>query len=159
MGNVAAPFLAGFSLTVFVITLTLKEGAARWPDLALLLFMLAAFILIATVQFMFWARHHLVTPRDLMDWYPDWMQPFRRTQLSRYLRVGNGRFRRRANVARVLYGLGLLCLFAGLTILAVPPEVARTPALRWAAVWVGSAATVAEFVWVVLALTSGRLRP
>ncbi|MBT2369477.1 hypothetical protein J7E88_30430, partial [Streptomyces sp. ISL-10] len=63
MGNVASPFLAGFSLAVSVQTLSLQPGATRWREAALLLLVLAAVSLIFTVQAMFWARQHLVTPK------------------------------------------------------------------------------------------------
>ncbi|MFC1410736.1 hypothetical protein ACEZCY_16565 [Streptacidiphilus sp. N1-12] len=153
MGNVAAPFLAGFSLTVSVITLTsLAPGTARWPDLALLLFMLAAFQLIATVQFMFLARQYLAAPKDLAEWYPDWHQDYRQEQLAGILRRERGQFTSWANVARAAYSGGVLCLAAGLTVLAVPPDWEHVSVLRWAAVLVGGAATLGEAAWVVLAL-------
>ena len=56
MGTIAAPLLAGFSLAAMVQTLTITTSAARWPDAALVLFMLAAVLFVATLQAMFWAR-------------------------------------------------------------------------------------------------------
>jgi hypothetical protein len=156
MGNVAAPFLAGFSLAVTVQTLSLPPGTTRLRDLSLLLFLLAAVLLIATVQAMFWARQYLVAPKDLMDWYPDWPQPYRRQGLTAIMKCDNARFRKWSNAARVTYDFGLLCLLSGLTMLAVPPGSAHggTSVLRWVAVAIGSAATIVEAAWVCWSLAS-----
>ncbi|MGV9268093.1 hypothetical protein ACWDRR_25910 [Kitasatospora sp. NPDC003701] len=157
MGSVAAPFLAGFSLTISVIILTsLKPDTARWPDQALLLFVLAAFMLISAVQVTFLARYYSVTPKDLMDWYPDWEQEYRRTQLSDILKTQGEKFRHRANIARWLYSAGLLLLTSGLTILAVPPHVDCASNWRWGAVAAGCVMTGVEFGWAVWALRPRR---
>src|SRR5690242_12114963 len=49
MGTIAAPLLAGFSLAAMVQTITINTGQARWPDAALLLFMLAAVLFVTAV--------------------------------------------------------------------------------------------------------------
>ena len=56
MGTIAAPLLGGFSLAGMVQTLTITTSETRWPDAALLLFMLATVLFIATVQFMYVAH-------------------------------------------------------------------------------------------------------
>ncbi|WP_369220579.1 hypothetical protein AB5J52_00080 [Streptomyces sp. R39] len=157
MGSVAAPFLAGFALAVSVQTLSLQSSAVRYRELAELLFLLAAIFLILAVQAMFWARRQLVTPRDLMEWFPDWAHPYRREGLLKDLRESNRSFRKWALVSAAGYDLGLLCLLAGLAVLAVPPE--DSP-LRWAAVAVGSVAVLCEVGWMVRGLGSsiGQIR-
>ncbi|MEU1866794.1 hypothetical protein [Streptomyces gardneri] len=148
MGNVASPFLAGFSLAAYIQALSLAASAVRWRGPSLVLFLAAAGLLIFTVQTTFLARRHLVTPKDLMDWWPDWAQPYRRQDLSRMLREDNRKYRQYTNLARLLFGLGLLCLLSGLTLLAVPPESPCPPATRWMAVGIGSLVTIVEGFWL-----------
>src|SRR5262245_37383958 len=61
MGAIAAPLLGGFSLAAMVQTITLTPSQARWPEAAMVLFLLAAVLFVATVQAMFWAREYQVT--------------------------------------------------------------------------------------------------
>jgi hypothetical protein len=51
MGTIAAPLLAGFSLAAMAQTLTIKTSETRWPDVALLLFMLAAVLFVTSVTY------------------------------------------------------------------------------------------------------------
>jgi uncharacterized membrane protein YdbT with pleckstrin-like domain len=55
MGSVAAPLLAGFSLTLLILVIT-NSDAFRWPGLVLVAFAVSAVTLISVVQFTFWAR-------------------------------------------------------------------------------------------------------
>ncbi|MBN0046926.1 hypothetical protein JS756_22985 [Streptomyces actuosus] len=161
MGTVAAPLLAGFSLSVTVQALRLGAGDVRWPDLAALLFLLAAALLVFAVQAVFWARRHLVTAQDLMAWWPDWEQPYRRSQLIDELKLSKVYFDAWSNRARRAYSLGLLSLLSGLTVVAVPAgPTGAAPNLRWAAVALGTAATLTEAAWVVLGefLTANKLK-
>ncbi|WP_406512746.1 hypothetical protein OG851_27115 [Streptomyces sp. NBC_00161] len=148
MGNVASPFLAGFSLAAYIQTISLATSAVRWRGPSMVLFLSAASLLIFAVQTTFLARRHLVTPKDLMDWWPDWAQPYRRNLLSGMLKEDNKSYRQWTNVARLLFGLGLLCLLAGLTLLAVPPDSPCPPLTRWLTVCVGTLATLAEAIWL-----------
>ncbi|WP_331734998.1 hypothetical protein OG590_39585 (plasmid) [Streptomyces goshikiensis] len=150
MGRNAAPFLAGFSLTASVQTLNLANSAVRWRSLTLLLFVLAAIFLIMAVQAMFWSQRSRVTPKDLMEWWPDWPYRYRQQAMLGILTRGGTTYRRWARAATISYGLGLVCLLAALTVLVVPRECAES-SLRWAAVAAGAFATVGEFCWVVLA--------
>jgi hypothetical protein len=70
-GTVAAPLLAGFSFTLAGLVLQLvPTQVVRWPDLALLLFVIAGFFLIACIQFAFWAERWNISPDDLRMWWP-----------------------------------------------------------------------------------------
>lgn len=149
MGTVAAPLLAGFSLAAMVQTLTITTRQARWPDAALLLFMLAAVFFVATVQLMFWARGYQASPPDLEAWWPDARQSQRMKMLQSEQRWHAAGFRMWSHRARIAYDAAVLCLLAALTLLAVPTESHRqVPVLRWLAVAVGGVAFIIEAIWV-----------
>ena len=149
MGTIAAPLLAGFSLAAMVQTLTITTSEARWPDAALLLFMLAAVFFVAAVQAMFWARGYQTTPQEIKEWWPDATGDRRLTQLRREQKYHAAGFRMWSNRARVTYSAALLCLLAALTTLAVPPEhYGHAQSWRWLAVAVGAVAFIAETIWI-----------
>lgn len=157
MGTIAAPLLAGFSLAAMVGTLTISPSEARWPDVALLLFMLAAVLFVAAVQAMFWARGYQASPPEIQAWWPDATDPQRLAQLQREQKRHTAGFRMWSNRARVTYSAALLCLLAGLTMLAVPPGSYGNAAIsRWLAVAVGAAAFIAESLWVMGSFTNPR---
>jgi len=157
MGTIAAPLLAGFSLAAMVQTLTINATQARWPDIALLLFMLAAVLFVATVQAMFWARGYQANPQEMKDWWPDAKDPERLKQLRREQKRHAAGFRMWSNRARVTYSAALLSLLAALTILAVPPEsYGQSPLWRWLAVTVGAAAFIIEIVWITASFTKAK---
>jgi len=54
MGTVAAPLLAGFSLTLATIVLTSAQQI-RWPGVTLVFATIATATLIGSLQFTFWA--------------------------------------------------------------------------------------------------------
>jgi hypothetical protein len=157
MGTIAAPLLAGFSLAAMAQTVTITTSEARWPDAALLLFMLAAVLFVAAVQAMFWARGYQTTPQEIRDWWPDAADAQRLTQLRREQKHHAAGFRMWSNRARVTYSAALLFLLAALTTLATPPEhYAHTQSWRWLAVAVGAAAFVAEVIWIGGSFTNPR---
>ena len=155
MGTIAAPLLAGFSLAAMVQTLTITTSEARWPDAALLLFMLAAVLFVTTVQAMFWARGYQTNPKEMKDWWPDAADSQRLIQLGREQKRHAAGFRMWSNRARVTYSTALLCLLAALTVVAVPPgSHGQAPTFRWLAVAVGTAAFIAETIWTVGSFTN-----
>lgn len=157
MGAIAAPLLAGFSLAAMAQTLTITTSDTRWPDTALLLFMLAAVLFVATVQAMFWARGYQTSPPEIKAWWPDATVPERLKLLRDEQKWHAAGFRMWSNRARVAYAAALLCLLAALTILAVPAEShGQAPSLRWLAVAVGGAAFIAEALWITGSFTNAR---
>jgi hypothetical protein len=156
MGTFAAPLLGGFSLAAMVQTLTFTSGEARWPDVALLLFLLAATLFIATVQAMFWAREYQANPPEIMGWWPDAEDRHRLRMLrDEQARHAEG-FRMWSNRARVAYSAAVLCLLAGLTVLAVPAGSHGQAPARWAAVAIGVIAFFTEVVWTAASVNTGR---
>jgi len=157
MGTIAAPLLAGFSLAAMVQTITITTGAARWPEVALLLFMLAAVLFVASVQAMFWARQYQASPAEIKDWWPDAADPQRFRLLRREQKWHAAGFRMWANRARVTYSAALLCLLAALTLLAVPAQShGPAPSWRWLAVAVGGTAFAAEAIWIIGSFTNAQ---
>ena len=150
MGTIAAPLLGGFSLASMVLTVTITTSETRWPDAALLLFMLAAVLFVGTLQFMFVARRYQASPSDLKAWWPDAEQPQRMKKLQNEQKWHARGFRRWSRRALVLYRTALLCLQAALTMLAVPAvSHGQVSVLRWSAVAVGGAAFTAQAVWII----------
>lgn len=150
MGNIAAPLLGGFSLASMVLTVTITTSDSRWPDAALLLFMLAAVFFVATVQFMFAARMFQASPPDFKAWWPDAEQPRRMEELQIEQKRHAAGFRMWSHRARVTYRVALLCLQAALTMLAVPAEShGQIHVLRWLAVVVGGAVFIVQAVWTI----------
>lgn len=150
MGNIAAPLLGGFSLASMVLTVTITTSETRWPDAALLLFMLAAVLFVATVQFMFAARMFQASPPDFKAWWPDAEQPQRIKKLQNEQKRHAAGFRMWSYRARVAYRVALLCLLAALTMLAVPAEShGQVSVLRWSAVAVGGAVFIVQAIWTI----------
>jgi len=150
MGTIASPLLAGFCLAATVQTLTITTRDARWPSVALLLFMLASLLFIATLQVMLWAQRYHVVPSELMAWWPDADHARRSEDLRRIQALHAAGFRVWANRARIVYRAAQLCLSAGFTILAVPPESPAQPTLfRWLAVGIGATGFISEAIWIV----------
>jgi hypothetical protein len=150
MGTIAAPLLGGFSLAAMVQTTTIGTGETRWPDAALLLFLLAAVLFVTAVQAMFWARSYQTTPKEIQDWWPDATDPNRLEKLRDEQRWHAKGFRMWADRARATYNAAMLCLLAALTLLAVPAQShVQTAFLRWLAVAVGGVAFIAETTWIV----------
>lgn len=157
MGTIAAPLLGGFSLAAMVQTITINTGETRWPDAALLLFMLAAVLFVTSVQAMFWAREYQTNPQEIKDWWPDAADPKRLKKLRDEQKWHAKGFRMWANRARAIYSAALLCLLAALTLLAVPAQShAQAPILRWLAVAVGGTAFVAETIWITGSFSNTR---
>ena len=151
VGNIAAPLLGGFSLASMVLTVTITTRDTRWPDAALLLFMLAAVLFVATVQFMFVARRYQASPPDFKAWWPDAEQPRRMKELQHEQKWHAASFRRWSGRSLHMYRLALLCLQAALTILAVPPlsHDGQVSVLRWLAVAVGGIVFTTQAIWVI----------
>jgi hypothetical protein len=159
MGTIAAPLLAGFSLAAMVQVLTVNATEARWPDIAFLLFLLAAVAFVGSVQAMFWARGYQVTPQEIKDWWPDANDdPQRMEQLRKEQELHAAGFRMWSSRGRVTYAAGLLCLLAALTMLAVPPGP-HPSVVRWVTVGAGSAAFIVEAVWTAGSFIRPRRRP
>ena len=145
MGSVAAPLFAGFAVVVTVQILTSPE-ITRWPDLALVLTLLAAAALGASVQFAFRARLFAATPPEIEAWWPEpdeATQEMMRAQQRRH----QAAFRVWADRARHAYNVGLLAFLAAIVVVLVPPGDWTT--MRALAAILAAVALTVELAWVL----------
>jgi hypothetical protein len=149
-GTVAAPLLAGFSLTMVTVLLpTISKTSrsfGRWPDLSLGLLLFAAILLIMAVQFAMHARSYQVTPDELMSW---WGRPGGRPSKSMLWnqKVHAGRNRFWARLTQWAYNIGILFLLAALPVTLLPPG--HIQAGRWIVASITALGFIFEFVWFV----------
>lgn len=110
LGGVAAPLLAGFSLSSLLVVAADRQHF-RWPGVTTLLLAVAALVLITAVQFWFRARTHLWSPADVAAWWPD-MTPEREEQLRYEQALNFERWRKGVVWQRRSYNVGIVALFA-----------------------------------------------
>jgi hypothetical protein len=132
IGSVAAPLLAGFSLTFVVYTLTATD-AFRWPNLVLCLMVAAALALIGVVQCAAVARLFSAAP------------PARRGPGGARLLAQHRLWARRAEK---LYNGGILLLLSGVAAALVPPEAAAGLGGRLVAIAVAVAGLLGAALWM-----------
>lgn len=152
-GTVAAPFLAGFSLTCLVLVLQGADESsrsyARPSDLCVILLAAAAVFLVFAVQFALQARAHQVTPSQVFEWWGnDATAPERGAlgDLSDHLAL-NRMWSRRAEAA---YNVGLLLLLGALPLILVPTGPAgEVSAARWVAIGLGVVGFLGEVGWMI----------
>ncbi len=153
MGSVAAPLLAGFSLTLLILIIT-NPDAFRWPGPVLVALAFAAVTLISVVQFTFWARSCTVTPDELKSWWPD-LETEERRVVVRGEQLAHERARRTwSRRARWSYRLGIITLLLGMAIALIPPGHVTTA--RWIASSVVLLGLLFEVLWVIAAFGHNR---
>ncbi|MFF2570980.1 hypothetical protein [Streptomyces sp. NPDC058084] len=154
MGCVAAPFLAGFSLTASLVTLSLLSTVSPWHEWASAMFLAAAVLFLLTVHSTLWARAYMTTAKQIWDWWPErapdevdlaWLRAEQRTH-SRGFDLWSGR-------AVVTYDNGVFLVMLGLTFVVIPSEGHFT-APRVIAICVGGLACLIEVLWRTLARVS-----
>ena len=156
-GTVAAPLLAGFSITLIGLILGAADAhAIRLRGEALTALVLAALLLLACVQCAFWARQYTVTPSQIMEWWPDLGLPGdAATERHEQLRGVQWRYSVLAGCwmgrARWTYHVGILALLAGLDLLLVPLDrgASWNSGWSWLSVAVVSLGFMAELYWTV----------
>jgi hypothetical protein len=147
-GGGAAPLLAGFAVTLVALIIQIA-GSLRWPDLALVVFCLAATLFLHVVHLTARAKGYAVTPDDVRQWYDDYEEPGRREvvawELQHYRQCWLFLVRR----ARIFYNCAMLALFAGLGVLLVPTGPGHLSVLRWVAIGIVGAAAATELLEIV----------
>lgn len=143
--SIAAPLLAGFSLTLCAAVVT-DAQQLRWPGPTLIAGVSAVILLITAVQLGAWARQHNVTPADFQTWFED-------TDSERNYYLGelgreNKSYRRYARLARATYGIGVVMLLAALAIAVAPPPEADQDTARMIAAAMAALAAASETCWV-----------
>jgi hypothetical protein len=158
MGTVAAPLLAGFTLSSTVVLLTLSSGNripfSGWATAA---FGIAVVLFVFSVQFTFLGLLYAASPSERLAWLPHFVgqdpdesahAAAERVQAKD--QVLQYRYFRQAGL---LYDLGVLGYTAGLGLILVPRvwTVARGITLA-----VVTTAFVVEIIWTISSLTRSR---
>jgi hypothetical protein len=157
---VAAPLLAGFSLTLAALSLQLPSTALRWPDELLLLLIGAALAFMTSVQAAFWARSYFVTRVEAEAWWSDGYLPSRQAAIQAERCRERRSYNIWANRCRRTYAAGILLLLGGMALLLVTPEPFwDLPVARLLAVLAIGLTLTLEIVWlvstVIIAATRG----
>lgn len=158
MAGIAAPLLAGFSITLIGVIAQAYEHF-RWPGAALAVLVIAAALLIATVQFGFKARSYLYSAADVQAWRPDFYADERlQNKLAQNQRDDYQNWRRWEHNAGRAYDAAICVLAVGLALTVAPPVLTPTghplgggeAAIRWVAFALALVAGAAELSWIVV---------
>jgi hypothetical protein len=148
-GGIAAPLLAGFSLTT-IAQLVIGRDHPWLSGWATALFALASALLVFAVQFSATALGYAATPSERLDYNPeaalnpDVLKLVRERQWQEMeLRVRYG------GRARFCYNVGLLAFLGGLGLILVPHSAWPWPWGRVAGVAVVSVALLVEAIWIL----------
>ncbi len=149
MGTVAAPLLAGFSITLALFVVQ-AHGSLHWPNVALVLLVVAALTLLGALQATFWARYYSATPPELAGWWeaslnnPDRLRAVQDEQ--RILISGQRTWARRA---RLSYNVGLISLLLAFPVVLVPAGgLANAGFMRCAAILLAFLGFLVEAAWI-----------
>lgn len=151
VGNVAAPLLAGFSVSTIGIVLT-AESAIRWPGAVFIALTLAAASFIMCLQCNFHARPYFYSPAEAADWWSVSDFKERREDIQAEQENDLGIWHIWMNRARRLYNLGVFALWTGIAFALMPP--AREPHTvvlsRWMAVGIAGIVIIIELLWGIM---------
>jgi hypothetical protein len=151
MSTIAAPLLAGFSITLLGVV---AQAAAnfRWPGIAMVLLLISAALLIMCVQCGFWARQYVVSREEASVWFADFAESSRQEQVRleqvAFAKVYEGWARR----AKRLYRFALLALLASLLVVLLPASAGDGSIQsnwRWAGVGIAALVIGFEVLWIV----------
>jgi hypothetical protein len=155
MGTVAAPLLAGFSLTTIVVLLT--AGTMPEREWGITTFAAAATMFMFAMQFTYMGLMYAASPSERVDWMP--RIPGHEPDEAAYdyaARVQAKDFELQEHYftrAGTLYNLGILAYTTGLALILVP----RTWTVpRSIAIAVLSVAFVLEAIWAITDLMGRR---
>jgi hypothetical protein len=153
MSGIAAPLLAGFSLTLAGV-IAASPAQFRWPGADLAVLVVPVVLLVACIQFGFHARGHLYSAADLHDWRPDFIERHERAlklqQAADYAKWSQWERR-----ARVAYNAAIVVLAVAVAMVMTPPTGAAEPQWRWTAAGIALAAAVAEGAWIFFTTQRG----
>lgn len=148
VGGIAAPLLAGFSLTT-VAQLVIGQSRPWLADYAIVLFALAAALLLNTVQFSATALSYAATPSERLDYNPEATRDVEVLRVVRRRQWEEMDLRSRyMKRARFCYNAGLFAFLGGFGLIIVPHRNWPWPAGRLAGVIVVGLSLVVEALWV-----------
>ena len=152
MGSVAAPLLAGFSLTLATLVLQLDDAKLRWRDASLIAMVVAAIAFIMCVQAMFWARLYIASRTDALAWWPDADLVARQRMVHSELRQDRAKYGVWARRAARAYRIGLFALLSGFGLMFVPRDAMTVG--RWLVLALIALAVALELAWVTATTVS-----
>jgi hypothetical protein len=119
-GGVAAPLLAGFSLTSIAFLLTTRTTLPE-ADWVIAAFTLAAASLLSSMRYSFLVLRHSASPAERLGWFPEATIDSVSLDLERQNQAEDMTIAQYySGIAETLYDLGRLAFLAGLTLLLVP---------------------------------------
>jgi hypothetical protein len=148
MSNVAAPLLAGFSITA-IAAVAADSDKFRWPGAALVALTLATILLVASLQFGFHARGYLYSGEDLHAWWTAEELERRSDELQQTQHDHFDLWKQWSAKARLAYNAGIIVLAVGIALLLAPPHsvVHAEAILRWIAAALAGLGALGEFGW------------
>jgi nitrate reductase gamma subunit len=152
-GTIAAPLLAGFTITLMGVVVDVSNDGIRHRDTALLILMAAVTSLLAAIQCAYSARRYMVLPDELTSWWPGALEEGHESTLRQ---AQNEQLAHRllhelwARRFRLTYHAGIVLILVGLAVVLIPPEPKRgdVTAIRWLAVCLAAAAAAGELIWI-----------
>jgi hypothetical protein len=160
IGTTAAPLLAGFAVTLIGLIVTKSQALAE-PNLALVLLVAAALLLISAVQFAFSARRHYIPPGDFVAL----------VQIAEHESLSEADMRssyaesliehvKLLSYVRLTYNAGILFLLGGVTVVLIPPgSLADVSVLRLIAAALVFVGAVVEAVFTLKPALTEALSP
>lgn len=149
-GTVAAPLLAGFAITLAALVIT-SPGDLLLPDLTLTLLVSSAIALLAALQCAFWARQYVVTPSQIIEWWPQLREPSADNkalwdQLRQEQWAHHGLMKLWSRRMNITYNAGIVLLLAALLVLLIPRS--SITILRVVAIVAAAGAIAGELFWI-----------
>jgi hypothetical protein len=149
-----ALFVAAPLLTAAALSLAGVVGGAdthfRWPGPILLLLVVSAVTLIASIQLSYHARLYLYSHGDLVNWYSEeFVRKMARPLYDRQ-KADFEKWEKHNYAAVTCFNVGTVLLGLGIAAALVPPDDGVQAPWRWTAAAVVLVATVADAVWIVV---------
>ncbi|MEH6373230.1 hypothetical protein V7793_02545 [Streptomyces sp. KLMMK] len=157
MLTIAAPLLAGASITLLGVVIEQRD-VFRWADPLLLALVLTVIFMIVAMVWGVGARGHLYSRNDLQDWWGplDMLPPELNEELIREQQSQFARWLKGIRLAMRCFNLGLVLLAVSGILALIPPDHEATPVWRWTAA--GAVAATVVGIGVVRAWPGVRSR-
>ncbi|EPD60848.1 hypothetical protein [Streptomyces sp. HGB0020] len=152
--DAVALFIAAPLLTAAALSLAGVVGGAdthfRWPGPILLLLVISALALIASIQLSYHARLYLYSYDDLVNWYSEEYVKDHRLPLYNRQKDDFEDWEKYNFAAVVCFNAGTLLLGLGIAAALVPPDGGVQAPWRWTAAVVVLLATVVDGIWITV---------
>jgi hypothetical protein len=152
MAQIAAPLLAGFSLTLVGVIAASPEKF-RWPGADIMALVVPIVLFVACIQFGYQARGYLYSAAEVKAWLPDLPVEALKDQQAGHF----GKWGKWNRWAERTYNLAICVLALGVALTVAPSGGGtRQDGFRWAASAIALVAGAAEAAWIVSRLRQDR---